>query len=936
MERTCPQCGKTYGPDDRFCTVDGAALVAAGGANALIGTVIADRYLVQERLGEGGMGEVYLAEHIRIKRKVAIKLMRSWMVGDPVAVSRFHREAENASQISHPNVAQVYDFGETSEGMIYLAMEFVPGEPLSSILDREERLHTVRSAEIVRQTAEALVAAHAMGILHRDLKPDNIMIARSRVGTDIVKLVDFGIARAMNRGTQQFTSTGMIVGTPDYMSPEQLTGDQLDERSDLYALALIAFRVLTGHGAFKSGGDALLARFTSQPHTLAEVRPDVPWPAALQAAFDKALNSDPKQRHADALEFAAELDGAIAELPLTEEEQAYLVLLSQRMATPSRGGMVIDAATPVRAMRSIDGSTPTPTMPRAATGVATPPSESRPMVRPPTTSGEAWRGTGGATTDGTASSAAAADDAARGGGEAPPPARIATPAARQVSVEGGGAGADDASHDEPRGVTVDGGASLPGVPSVIGSGGRRRFVPLAAAAALGLAAIGWLATRGGDAATTVAPPGQLAADSLAAAAQDSAADSLLAVAGAGDSAAAAARVHRARSGVLALTSSAGDGSAFLVDSTGLLITAASLVPRDQRVDLYVDADHTVRATVVKVDSAAGIAALLIPRAPCRRCRPLDVGRADTAITTVATGDSLLALPVARRTVVTPHETVVSRVSRGTLTTSGTLASTMTGAPLFNARTGGVAGVVARVRGRQGVVPASAIRALVASAVPAAARLVPNDTVYRTFPLRAVGASEIAAAEGRAIDLQPYRVAQGGFDVLAMTPQVLAWRMAKSAPAPEEDNPFAIPTAKTPSIPDPLLEWRASRDYREERRAVVVFDISPAPAAFPARPDKLLDARKGDFFSMVLTRDGAPLVPLASQRIHAVGNPDAYRRDKKAVPNAGIYVFHPADFANTAASYQMEIVDADRNRRVTVALPPAMLQAIAKEMGPWQR
>ena len=170
MAKLCPQCGKEYSDDDRFCTIDGAALIASGGgANSLIGTVLADRYLVQERLGEGGMGEVYLAEHVRIKRKVAVKLMRSWMVGDPVAVSRFHREAENASQISHPNVAQVYDFGETSDGMIYLAMEFVPGEPLSSILDREGRLHTVRAVEIIRQTSEALVAAHGMGILHRDL-----------------------------------------------------------------------------------------------------------------------------------------------------------------------------------------------------------------------------------------------------------------------------------------------------------------------------------------------------------------------------------------------------------------------------------------------------------------------------------------------------------------------------------------------------------------------------------------------------------------------------------------------------------------------------------------------------------------------------------------------------------------------------------------------
>jgi serine/threonine-protein kinase len=259
-DKICPQCGRTYGNDDRFCTVDGASLVSSG-SGSLIGTVVADRFLVHEKLGEGGMGEVYLAEHVRIKRKVALKLMRPWMIGDPVALGRFHREAENASQISHPNVAQVYDFGETTDKLVYLAMEFVDGESLSKVLEREGHLHIARTAEVVRQIGEALNAAHAMGILHRDLKPDNVMVGRTRYGTDLIKLVDFGIARAMNRTTQQFTSTGLIIGTPDYMSPEQLSGDALDERSDLYALALIAYRALTGTAAYPEGssGEAMIA-----------------------------------------------------------------------------------------------------------------------------------------------------------------------------------------------------------------------------------------------------------------------------------------------------------------------------------------------------------------------------------------------------------------------------------------------------------------------------------------------------------------------------------------------------------------------------------------------------------------------------------------------------------------------------------------------------
>ncbi|MBK6845818.1 MAG: protein kinase [Gemmatimonadetes bacterium] len=509
MARTCPQCGKEYSDDDRFCTVDGAALISAGGANSLIGTVLADRYLVQERLGEGGMGEVYLAEHVRIKRKVAVKLMRTWMVGDPVAVSRFHREAENASQISHPNVAQVYDFGETADGMIYLAMEYVPGEPLSSILERERRLNVVRTGEMVRQTAEALVAAHGMGILHRDLKPDNIMVARTRAGTDMVKLVDFGIARVMSRGTQQFTSTGMIVGTPDYMSPEQLTGDSLDERSDLYALALIAFRVLTGESAFKSNvaGDAFIARMMGKPRTLADVLPDVAWPAALQAAFDKALAADPAARHADAMEFVAEFDGAIDQIPLNEEEQAYLLLVSQRMATPSRGGMIVDSSTPVRSMsavRAAGGLSPTPTTGQPPVGVATPPSESQAMPRPalqPTVqlAGAAVPPVGvPPVRSETPVVPAAAADASRTTTPTPPPP--ASPIAARDDTQPASIVVRDATPAVPHPAVV---AATPAAAS------PRRGPPLGviAAAAIGVAVLGYAATRlGGGKDETAAPP----------------------------------------------------------------------------------------------------------------------------------------------------------------------------------------------------------------------------------------------------------------------------------------------------------------------------------------------------------------------------------------------------------------------------------------------
>lgn len=308
-----------------------------------IGTVIADRYLLQRKLGAGGMGEVYLAEQVRIKRSVAIKVMRESLVEDPVAVSRFRREAQNASQISHVNVAQVYDFGESDDGVIYLAMEFVAGEPLSTLLTREGCMHAVRAAELVRQTADALVAAHRLGIVHRDLKPDNIMIAPTRIGTDLVKLVDFGISRVMDREAQQITSTGVAVGTPDYMSPEQLSGEPATAQSDLYALALIAFRVLTGRNAFAGTAfaDVLRARMGDRPTALSTAMPHIPWPQSLQGAFDAALSADPALRQGDALEFAAAFDGAVGEMPLSDAEQTYLLRLSQRYPTPTRGGPAI-------------------------------------------------------------------------------------------------------------------------------------------------------------------------------------------------------------------------------------------------------------------------------------------------------------------------------------------------------------------------------------------------------------------------------------------------------------------------------------------------------------------------------------------------------------------------------------------------------------------
>ena len=302
--------------DQRFCPRDGSTLRAPPGSD-LVGSILADRYHVIRRIGEGGMGQVYLAEHVKMKRKSAVKVLHQGMVHDPDAISRFNREASNASQIQHPNVAAIYDFGETPEGLIYLAMEFVDGEPLTKIIERHGALTAARAADIGEQVASALEAAHDMGIIHRDLKPDNIMITRGRAGEDVAKVVDFGIAKAMQGDDQKVTKTGLAIGTPEYMSPEQLGGDQLDSRTDIYSLGLVTFNMLTGQLPFPSvvSREALIMRLTEKPRTLAEIRNDVQWPPELQTVMDKALANHPADRYQHVSQFGRELVTAVATMP---------------------------------------------------------------------------------------------------------------------------------------------------------------------------------------------------------------------------------------------------------------------------------------------------------------------------------------------------------------------------------------------------------------------------------------------------------------------------------------------------------------------------------------------------------------------------------------------------------------------------------------------
>ncbi len=309
--KVCPVCGTNYPDEAAFCARDRTPLGASG--TGLVGHLLAERYQIERKLGEGGMGEVYLARHILMGRASAIKVMSAAMGRDPDAINRFNREATNASRIDHPNVCAVYDFGVTPEGQLFLAMEYLEGTTLTAALARGP-LSLERAGALLTQCAAGLTAAHELGIVHRDLKPDNIMLVDRR-GRETAKLVDFGIAKAGSTdGSQRVTRTGFVVGTPEYMSPEQLSSDEIDGRSDQYSLALVFCRMLTGALPFSasSAQETLAKRLTEPPRPLAELAPDRRFPRGLQAVIDRALARQPGERFPTVEAFAEAAAAALA------------------------------------------------------------------------------------------------------------------------------------------------------------------------------------------------------------------------------------------------------------------------------------------------------------------------------------------------------------------------------------------------------------------------------------------------------------------------------------------------------------------------------------------------------------------------------------------------------------------------------------------------
>jgi serine/threonine-protein kinase len=292
--------------------------------DALIGRTIGGKFEIESLIGRGGMGAVYKAKQKNLKRVVAIKVLRQELLSDPSYAARFKREANAASQLDHPNLMRVIDFGE-DDGVLYIAMEFIDGKPLNVTLRDEPTPETFRVIDLTSQLLAALAAMHDAGIIHRDLKPENVMIVRGKdddgVAVDILKLCDFGISKQLPQQassgdglathTATLTATGALVGTPEYMSPEQAKGDTVDARSDLYACGVILYQMLTGRLPFKSANSMklLLAHISEKPALPSVHAKDVD--PALEAVCMRALAKSPADRFANAREMRNALRDAL-------------------------------------------------------------------------------------------------------------------------------------------------------------------------------------------------------------------------------------------------------------------------------------------------------------------------------------------------------------------------------------------------------------------------------------------------------------------------------------------------------------------------------------------------------------------------------------------------------------------------------------------------
>ena len=307
--KSCPKCNLRYPDESTFCFVDGAPLEPL--KDPRIGTTVAGRYLIENVLGEGGMATVYRARHTLIDRPCAVKILNPALARDKSVRERFRREAKSAKKLAHPNVIDIFDEGDTGDGTSFMVMELLDGAPLDNLIAKGP-MPLKKALPIMIQISRGIARAHDLEVIHRDLKPENIFIAHREDGTDLVKLLDFGIARSAQ--DSRLTGVGEVFGTPQYMAPERITSIDAGGSQDLYALGVIFFEMITGTLPFEANDvPSFLLKHLKEPPPKISDR-NVRVPPELESLVDSLMAKDPKQRPVDAHRLHNDLQAISAKL----------------------------------------------------------------------------------------------------------------------------------------------------------------------------------------------------------------------------------------------------------------------------------------------------------------------------------------------------------------------------------------------------------------------------------------------------------------------------------------------------------------------------------------------------------------------------------------------------------------------------------------------
>ncbi|MGC9043659.1 MAG: protein kinase domain-containing protein [Myxococcota bacterium] len=354
----CPTCKSKFPTDINYCPNDATKLIndpESGPSHSLIGMILDNRYQIISKLGEGGMGSVYSAEHILLKKNVAIKVLRYDLARKEDVVRRFQNEAIAASKIGHENIIEVTDFGKTPDGSVYFVMEHLNGMPLSELIQKSGSIPLKRAVPILLQITKALSAAHAQGIIHRDLKPENIVLIDRPDRKDFVKILDFGISKMLDTSdrAEKLTAMGMIVGTPEYMSPEQASGMSVDNRTDIYSLGVIMYEMMTGRLPFLADNAIriLMMHQTEKPQSPREINPDIH--IQMEQIILKCLNKRPEDRFQDMTEITQALIQLLSSSTKVVEPKKTIAFNPQQVMTSPEEAAIpsVEVSAPPQASR---------------------------------------------------------------------------------------------------------------------------------------------------------------------------------------------------------------------------------------------------------------------------------------------------------------------------------------------------------------------------------------------------------------------------------------------------------------------------------------------------------------------------------------------------------------------------------------------------------